>query len=109
MAGKSIYPSVASPGNDANSQRAALDAIRQAMTMIIMNAQVPNSNYTPSSAAQVFVTNARLSTVVADQLAAGKNAVGARAAPAAARAALAQAPPAKPAPLPVQVVSVRLP
>jgi hypothetical protein len=60
MAGKTIYPSIPSPGNDAPSMRATLDAIRQAMTMMIINAQSPSPNFTPSSAAQVFVTNERL-------------------------------------------------
>lgn len=109
MAGKSIYPSIPSPGNDMDSIRATLDAVRQSMTMIIMNAQEPNSNYTPSSAAQVFVTNARLDQAVAQQLAVGKTAVGAAAAPAAARIALDKAPRAERAlPLPPVVVSVRL-
>jgi hypothetical protein len=35
-------------------------AIKQTLQMIIINAQEPNPNYTPSSAAQVFVTNAAL-------------------------------------------------
>ena len=61
MAGKSIYPSIPSPGNDMPSMRATLDAIRQTLTMITINAQVPSANYTPSSAAQIFVTKAELS------------------------------------------------
>jgi hypothetical protein len=110
MAGKSIYPSIPSPGNDARSMRVTLDAIQQSMTMIIMNAQSPSPNYTPSSAAQIFVTNAGLSTFVANQIALSKTAVGSAAAPAAASAALGKAPrPAKPIPLPVQVTSVRIP
>jgi hypothetical protein len=112
MPGKSIYPSVPSPGNDEASMRTTLDAVRQSMTMIIMNAQEPNTNYTPSSAAQVFVTNAGLNTAVANQLAASKKAVGAAAAPAAARAALARGAPTRVTrvtSLPVQVVSTRLP
>jgi hypothetical protein len=56
MAGKSIYPSIPSPGNDPASQRATLDAVRQTLTMITMNAQAPSPNFTPSSASQVFVT-----------------------------------------------------
>jgi hypothetical protein len=56
MAGKTIYPSIPSPGNDPASQRATLDAVRQTLTMITMNAQAPSPNYTPSAAAQVFVT-----------------------------------------------------
>ena len=56
MAGKTIYPSIPAPGNDAPSMRATLDAVRQTLTMITMNAQAPNPNFTPSSAAQVFVT-----------------------------------------------------
>lgn len=60
MAGKSIYPSIPSPGNDAASMRATLDAVRQTLTMITMNAQRPNSNFAPSSAAQIFVTKDEL-------------------------------------------------
>jgi hypothetical protein len=56
MAGKSIYPSIPQPGNDAASQRATLDAMRQTLTMITMNAQAPNPNFSASSASQVFVT-----------------------------------------------------
>ena len=56
MAGKSIYPSIPSPGNDAASQRATLDAMRQTLTMITMNAQAPSANFTPSTASQIFVT-----------------------------------------------------
>ena len=60
MAGKSIYPSIPAPGKDPASMRATLDALRQSMTMITMNAQNPNSNFAPSSAAQVFVTKDEL-------------------------------------------------
>ena len=60
MAGKSIYPSIPSPGNDMPSIRASLDAMRQTLTMVIMNAQNPSSNFAPSSAAQVFVTQDQL-------------------------------------------------
>lgn len=56
MAGKSIYPSIPAPGNDLPSIRATLNALRQSMTMITMNAQAPSANFTPSSASQVFVT-----------------------------------------------------
>lgn len=57
---KSIYPSIPSPGNDSASMRATLDAMRQTLTMVIMNAQKPNPNFTPSSASQVFVTQDEL-------------------------------------------------
>lgn len=60
MAGKSIYPSIPSPGNDAPSMRATLDAVRQTLTMITMNAQHPSPNFTPSSASQIFVTKDEL-------------------------------------------------
>lgn len=60
MAGKSIYPSIPAPGNDAPSMRATLDAVRQTLTMITMNAQNPNPNFTPSSASQIFVTKDEL-------------------------------------------------
>jgi hypothetical protein len=105
---KSIYPSVPSPGSDMDSIRATLDAVRQSLTMVIINAQNPSSTFAPSSAAQVFVTNARLNQAVAQQLAAGKNAVGAAAAPAAARAALGKAQPFVRPSLPTQVLAVDL-
>jgi hypothetical protein len=60
MAGLSIYPSIPAPGTDLPSLQAALSAMRQTLTMVIINAQNPDPNYTPSSAAQVFITNARL-------------------------------------------------
>ena len=60
MPSKSIYPSIPAPGNTPESQRATLDAIRQTMTMVILNAQAPSANYAPSSAAQVFVTQDQL-------------------------------------------------
>lgn len=60
MAGKSIYPSIPAPGNDQASMRATLDAVRQTLNMVIMNAQNPSPNYTPSSAAQIFVTQDQL-------------------------------------------------
>jgi hypothetical protein len=34
--------------------------MKQCLQMIIINAQTPNSNWAPSSAAQIFVTNERL-------------------------------------------------
>jgi hypothetical protein len=61
---KSIYPSIPSPGNDASSMRASIDAMRQTMTMLIMNAQHPSPNFTPSSAAQVFVTKEELKNAI---------------------------------------------
>ena len=73
MAGKSIYPSIPSPGNTPESQRATLDALRQTITLITMNAQAANPNFSPSAASQVFVTKADLkaSGVVGDQGPAG--------------------------------------
>ena len=59
---KSIYPSIPAPGNTPQSQRATLDAMRQAMTMITMNAQAPNPNFAPSTASQIFVTKAELAS-----------------------------------------------
>jgi hypothetical protein len=83
--------------------RATLDAIRQAATMVIINAQEPSVNYTPSSAAQVFVTNARLSELgVVDST----KKAGTAAAPAAARTALASAKPVPPRPHHVVRVNV---
>ena len=63
MAGKSIYPSIPAPGNDTPSMRATLDAMRQSLTMITMNAQAPSANFAPSSAAQIFVTKDELEGV----------------------------------------------
>lgn len=60
MATKTIYPSIPAPGNDTASLRATVDAMRQTLTMVIMNAQNPNPNFTPSSASQVFVTQDQL-------------------------------------------------
>jgi hypothetical protein len=60
MAGKSIYPSIPSPGSTPESQRATLDAMRQSLTMIIMNAQAPSPNMSASTASQVFATKADL-------------------------------------------------
>lgn len=60
VAGKNIYPSIPSPGSDPASQRATLDAMRQTLTMITMNAQNPNPNFQPSTAAQIFVTQDQL-------------------------------------------------
>lgn len=64
---KSIYPSIPAPGNDAASMRATLDAMRQTLTMLIMNAQKPSPNFAPSSAAQVFVTKDELAKVLTGQ------------------------------------------
>jgi hypothetical protein len=57
---KSIYPSIPSPGSSIETIAPCLDAIRQTLTMMILNAQSPNAHYTPSSAAQIFVTHAQL-------------------------------------------------
>jgi hypothetical protein len=62
MPAKSIYPSIPSPGNTPESQRATLDALRQAVTLVIMNAQNPNPNFSPSTASQIFATKADLTT-----------------------------------------------
>jgi hypothetical protein len=62
MAGKSIYPSIPAPGSDPASQRATLDALRQGFTLLTMNAQSPNPNFSASSASQVFVTKEDLKT-----------------------------------------------
>lgn len=59
--GRTIYPSIPDPGNTLATIVPCLVAMKQTLQMIIINAQNPNPNYTPSSAAQVFVTNARLS------------------------------------------------
>jgi hypothetical protein len=60
MAGKTIYPSIPAAGKDMASISAAVNAMRQSLTMITMNAQNPNPNFSASSAAQVFVTKAEL-------------------------------------------------
>lgn len=61
MASKTIYPSIPDPGSTLATIIPCLSAIKQTLQMIIINAQSPNPNYTPSSAAQIFVTNSRLS------------------------------------------------
>lgn len=53
---KSIYPSIPAPGNDMPSINATLGAMRQSLNMLILNAQNPNPNFSPSAASQVFVT-----------------------------------------------------
>jgi hypothetical protein len=58
---RSIYPSIPAPGNDMPSIQASLGAMRQSLNMLILNAQNPNPNFAPSSAAQVFVTHDQLS------------------------------------------------
>lgn len=63
MASRSIYPSIPAPGTDAASLRATVDAMRQTLTMITLNAQTPNPNFTPSSSAQVFVTRNELQSL----------------------------------------------
>jgi hypothetical protein len=63
MAGRTIYPSIPDPGNTLQTITACLSAVKQTLQMIIINAQNPNPNYTPSSAAQVFVTHDQLSAL----------------------------------------------
>jgi hypothetical protein len=53
---RTIYPSIPDPGNTLATIVPCLLAIKQTLQMIIINAQSPNPNYTPSSAAQIFVT-----------------------------------------------------
>ena len=57
---RSIYPIIPAPGNDLPSLQATLGAMRQSLNMLILNAQNPNPNFAPSSAAQVFVTHDQL-------------------------------------------------
>jgi hypothetical protein len=63
MAGPNIYPSIPAPGNTIDTITPCLNAMRQSLTMLILNAQNPNPNYTPSTAAQIFVTRANLQAV----------------------------------------------
>lgn len=56
MAGQTIYPSIPSPGNTIQTILPCIDAMRQTLNMIIINAQAPSPNYAPSSAAQIFAT-----------------------------------------------------
>ena len=65
MAGKTIYPSIPDPGNTIATMIPCLVAIKQTLQMIIINAQDPNPNYTPSSAAQIFVTKKQLDALQA--------------------------------------------
>jgi hypothetical protein len=57
---KSIYPSIPQPGKTQESVAACLDAVRQTLSMMILNAQSPSPNFSASSAAQIFVTRAQL-------------------------------------------------
>jgi hypothetical protein len=57
---QSIYPSIPAPGNDLPGIQASLTAMRQTLTLLISNAQHPNSKYSPSSAAQQFLTQGDL-------------------------------------------------
>ncbi len=103
MASKSIYPSPPAPGTTPESMRATLDALRQSVQMIIINAQAPSANYAPSSAAQVFVTHAQLEKYVATNL------TGAAASSKAATAVLSGAPKPKRIPrLPRNLVATEL-
>lgn len=65
MAGRTIYPSIPDPGNTLATIIPCLAAIKQTLQMIIINAQEPNPNYTPSSAAQIFVTKGDLNKLQA--------------------------------------------
>jgi hypothetical protein len=89
MPGKSIYPSIPNAGTDPETISASLNAMRQTLTMIILNAQMPDPNYSASSSAQVFVTNADLARYGVGTT---KGMTGTNAAPAAAMVALAHAP-----------------
>jgi hypothetical protein len=60
MASRSIYPSIPDPGNTLDTIVPSLLAVKQTLTMIILNSKKPNPNYTPSSAAQTFITTADL-------------------------------------------------
>ena len=100
---KSIYPSIPSPGKDPESMRACLDAIRQTMTMIIINAQNPSPNYTPSSAAQIFVTNAQLAAKTASKSKSGASTAATTTAQLKARVPITHLPP-PPVPTPPQAV-----
>ena len=71
----SIYPSIPDPGGTLASHGAALQAIKQTLQLIILNAQSPNPTYTPSSAAQVFATQGQL-TQLQNQLTALQKKVG---------------------------------
>ena len=106
MAGKSIYPSIPAPGKTPESMQVTLDAMRQAMTMVIINAQAPSANYAPSSAAQVFVTHSQLERYVAANTG---SVAGAAASATAANAALSGAPKPKRIPrLPRNLVATEL-
>lgn len=57
---QTIYPSIPDPGNTIGTIVPCLLAIKQTLQMIILNSQAPSPNYTPSSAAQIFVTKGQL-------------------------------------------------
>lgn len=60
MPSNSIYPAIPMPGKDPSTYLPALEAMRQVINLIVLNGLSPNPNYTPSQAAQIFVTNAIL-------------------------------------------------
>ena len=60
---KSIYPAFPLPATICRASQATLGAMRQTMNMMILNAQNPNPNFAPSSAAQVFVTHDQLQSL----------------------------------------------
>jgi len=64
MAGKTIYPSIPDPGNTVQTIVPCLIAMKQVLQLILMNAQDPNPNYTPSSASQIFVTQGQLTNAI---------------------------------------------
>jgi hypothetical protein len=60
---KSIYPSIPMPGAALDTITPAVEALRQAVNLIILNGLSPNPSYTPSETAQVFVTYAALTKI----------------------------------------------
>jgi hypothetical protein len=58
-----IYPSIPAPGMTLDTIVPTINAMRQTLTMLILNAQNPNPNYTPSTASQIFVTRANLQSM----------------------------------------------
>lgn len=60
---QTIYPSIPDPGTSLTTIIPCLTAIKQTLTMIILNSQAPSSTYAPSSAAQTFVTQGQLTAL----------------------------------------------
>lgn len=64
MAPRSIYPSIPAPSPDIQGILSSVNAMRQTLSMITLNAQDPTANLSASTASQIFVTQAQLKNLV---------------------------------------------